>query len=400
MSGLRLLSLPLTVLRNLQGGARRPRFLTYLVTFTCNARCVMCDSWKKPSPDDLSLEEIERIFRQLPPMDFVRLTGGEPFVRADLPDIAGLVEEQLRPLCLHITSNGFLTDRIVRFCETRPRKTPLRLLISIDGMAAQHNAIRGRDTAWDSALATLRALAGRRRELNLILTVNQTITDPASMADFPRLRDLLEPLGIRNNVVMAYRESATYSLKPQVDAAPRHPGAFQPYGDFSPDEIDAFLREVEKDVASAAWADRAAKRYYLRGIRNRLLEGRSDPNPCCVALHSHLRLMPNGDVPVCQFNSMSVGNLRRQSFAEVWQGTVAEAQRRWVRACPGCWAECEILPNALYTGDILREALTFRVGVGEPAKGGTAPATPGTEAASAAKQETGERPGRKLPAAR
>ncbi|MBK9138697.1 MAG: hypothetical protein IPM17_08045 [Verrucomicrobia bacterium] len=24
-----------------------PRYLTYLVTFTCNARCIMCDSWKK-----------------------------------------------------------------------------------------------------------------------------------------------------------------------------------------------------------------------------------------------------------------------------------------------------------------------------------------------------------------
>jgi hypothetical protein len=67
-------------------GARRrfevglPRFLTYIVSFTCNARCIMCDSWKKPSPEDLTLEEIEAIFRQLPALDLVRLSGGEPFV--------------------------------------------------------------------------------------------------------------------------------------------------------------------------------------------------------------------------------------------------------------------------------------------------------------------------------
>ncbi|MCP5523460.1 MAG: radical SAM protein [Verrucomicrobiales bacterium] len=385
MSGLRLLSLPLTVLRNRQGGVPRPRFLTYIVTFTCNARCVMCDSWKKPSPDDLSLEEIERIFRQLPPLDFVRLSGGEPFVRSDLPEIAGLAERHLRPLCLHITSNGFLTDRIVRFCENRPKQTPLRLLISIDGMAPQHNAIRGRDTAWDSAVATLRALSGRRRELNLILSVNQTITDAASMADYARLRDFLQPLGIRNNVVMAYRESATYSVDASVDTTPRHPGAFQPYGVFSPGEIEAFLGQVEADLGTAAWADRAAKRYYLRGIRNRLLEGRSHPNPPCVALHSHLRLMPNGDVPVCQFNSRSVGNLRRQSFAEVWKGIHAASQRRWVRACPGCWAECEILPSALYTGDILREALVLGSGDSLPVSvPGTVRAPAGTPVAPAA----------------
>lgn len=387
MSGLRLLSLPWTVLRNLRGGVQLPRFLTYVVTFTCNARCVMCDSWRKPSPDDLGLDEIERIFRQLPSMDFVRLTGGEPFVRPDLPDIAGLAEEHLRPLCLHITSNGFLTDRIVRFCETRPRKTPLRLLISIDGMEARHNAIRGSDTAWSSAMATLKALAGRRHELNLILTVNQTLVDAGGMEDYRRLRDFLKPLGVRNNVVMAYDASATYSVEEQVDAAPRHPGAFTPCGDFSREELAGFLSVVEADLATAAWADCAAKRYYLRGIRNRLLAGQGSPNPGCVALNSHLRLMPNGDVPVCQFNSGRVGNLRQQSFAEVWRSAAAEAQRRWVRACPGCWAECEILPNALYTGDILREALTFHVG--RPAK---QPKPPVAMPFSSAASPTTERP--------
>ena len=62
-----------------------PRMLTYTVTFTCNARCVMCDSWRKDSAGDLSLAEVESIFKQLPQMDAVRLTGGEPFVRRDLP---------------------------------------------------------------------------------------------------------------------------------------------------------------------------------------------------------------------------------------------------------------------------------------------------------------------------
>jgi hypothetical protein len=72
-----------------------------------------------------------------------------------------------------------------------------------------------------------------------------------------------------------------------------------------------------------------------------------------VALHSHLRLFPNGDVPTCQFNSRTVGNLRQSSFAEVWKSVKADEQRQWVRKCPGCWAECEVLPSAIYTGDLL-----------------------------------------------
>ena len=76
----RYLSFPRSVLRARLRRTDQPRLLTYIVTFTCNARCVMCDSWQKPS-HDLSIEEIEGIFRQLPQLDAVRLSGGEPFVR-------------------------------------------------------------------------------------------------------------------------------------------------------------------------------------------------------------------------------------------------------------------------------------------------------------------------------
>ena len=117
------------------------------------------------------------------------------------------------------------------------------------------------------------------------------------------------------------------------------------------------LDEVERDIESYPPAERAAKRYYLRGIRNRLLHCKGAPNPPCVALGSHMRLFPNGDVPTCQFNTRKVGNLRRQLFEQVWFGEDIEPQRRWVRNCPGCWAECEVLPSALYTGDLFAHGL-------------------------------------------
>jgi MoaA/NifB/PqqE/SkfB family radical SAM enzyme len=76
-----------------------------------------------------------------------------------------------------------------------------------------------------------------------------------------------------------------------------------------------------------------------------------------VALRSHLRLLPDGGVPVCQFNTEVVGNLLRQSFDEVWRSAAAQKSRDWVDACTGCWAECEVVPNAVYSGDIWRGAL-------------------------------------------
>ncbi|MFM1941436.1 MAG: Cyclic pyranopterin monophosphate synthase [Verrucomicrobiota bacterium] len=334
-----------------------PRFLTYIVTFTCNARCIMCDSWKKPSPDDLTLGEIKRIFEQLPQMDVVRLSGGEPFARMDLLHIAHLAQEHLRPLQLHVTSNGFLTDRIVRFCEERRKDVPLQLLISLDGMEAKHNEVRGRETAWLTATRTLEQLAGRRRELGLSLAVNQTIVDAEGARDYRKLNRFLKGLGIRHHVVMAYDVSATYNLQEELDAAPRAQGDFATFGEFRREEVSALWEEVEEDVRTWPLPERLAKSYYIRGIRNRVMGGLGDPNPPCVALNAHLRILPNGDVPTCQFNTKRVGNLRSSSFESIWFGDRAGKQRSWVKACPGCWAECEVLPNAIYTGDLWRDWL-------------------------------------------
>jgi AdoMet-dependent heme synthase len=357
-----------SLVRNRRRTTDRPRVLTYTVTFTCNARCIMCDSWKMESPDDLTLPEIQRIFAQMPRLDAVRLTGGEPFVRKDLDDIARLVQERLKPMVLHVTTNGFLTERIVRFCEERDRRTPLFLLISMDGARDKHNHVRGSDNAFDHCQRTLEALAPRRKELRLKLAVNQTIVDADGVEHYRLLRDFLKPYGIMNQMVMAYDVSATYNLEREVDVAPTEVGQFTTFGQFTPEQLRELLAAVEDDLPRYPFFERLAKRYYLRGIARRLLHGQGTPNPPCVALSSHLRLFPNGDVPTCQFNSRVVGNLRQQSFAEVWASARAESQREWVRACPGCWAECEVLPSAVYTGDLVREF--FSGPVLRPGRGG------------------------------
>ena len=180
-----------------------PRFLTYIVTFTCNARCIMCDSWKKPSKDALTVDEIERVFRQLPRLDAVRLSGGEPFVRQDLPQIVDLTQRLLRPSFVHITTNGFNTDDIVSLCEKRDRSIPLHLLVSMDGVEDKHNAVRGHKRAWETATNTVKALAPRREELRLELAVNQTIVDAEGVEHYRRLRDYLAPMKVHNQMVMA-----------------------------------------------------------------------------------------------------------------------------------------------------------------------------------------------------
>ena len=58
---------------------------TVIVTYRCNARCNMCNRYKKPSlpEEEISIETIKK----LPSMYFTNITGGEPFIRTDLKEI-------------------------------------------------------------------------------------------------------------------------------------------------------------------------------------------------------------------------------------------------------------------------------------------------------------------------
>jgi MoaA/NifB/PqqE/SkfB family radical SAM enzyme len=310
-----------------------------------------------PAKGDLTLDEVDHIFAQLPTMDAIRLTGGEPFVRRDLADIGRIAQERLKPLVMHVTTNGFLADRVVSYCEQRDRRVPLQMLVSIDGVGEKHNHVRGSTQAWNMVMETIRTLAPHQKQLGLRLGVNQTIVDADGVEHYRQLREVLRPFGVHNNVVMAYDMSATYNTEREIDVAPTEVGQFSTFGEFTDQNLQELLDEVEKDVRSLPFAERLAKRYYLHGIRNRLLKKRGTPNPKCVALNAHLRIFPNGDIPTCQFNSRVVGNLREHSFAEIWQNIVATEQRQWVKKCPGCWAECEVLPSAIYTFDLLSQSL-------------------------------------------
>jgi MoaA/NifB/PqqE/SkfB family radical SAM enzyme len=344
------------VWRRRMGRSVLPRMLTYTVTFRCNARCIMCDSWKMKGEGDLQLPEIESIFRQLPKMDAVRLTGGEPFARPDLLEIVELTIRHLKPLGLHITTNGFLTDRIVDLCEQRTRTIPLQVMVSLDGLKEHHNYVRGSSIAWSTATKTLELLADQRKAWNLDLVVNQTIVDADGLEHYRQLKDFLKPLGIRHQTVVAYDTSATYNLEKEIDVAPKQVGQFTTFGVFKEEDLRLLFDEINEDLDSLPWWARRAKQYYLAGIRERLLSSeRSEDwtNPPCAALHSHLRIFPNGDIPTCQFNSQTIGNLRKNSFAEIWESQFANEQKEWVKNCVGCWAECEILPSAVYSLDLL-----------------------------------------------
>lgn len=351
---------PLRVLQNRRGWVPRPSFCTYLVCNRCNAQCGMCDSWQLPRGVELTPEQVRAVFGKIGSLDIVRLSGGEPFLRSDMLEVAEAVVAASSPALLHITTNGSFPDRVLRFAESFSGPRRLHVMVSFDGMPSVHDANRGRKVSFERALATVDALISQRPR-GVEVSVNHTIISRAALRDHAELSALLRERGVDTQWVLAYAESSMYALPRRGKRAqdlvleqgyPLHPA-------LDADESLAFARaELHHLERIKNPSLRLAKRYYLQGLVARLAgESPALPRPKCVALRSHLRLLPDGGVVVCQFNTEPVGNLLQQSFDEVWHGAATRGARAWVDACKGCWAECEVMPNAVYSGDLVLHAL-------------------------------------------
>lgn len=356
---MRPLSLALSVIQNRAGRVPHPSWCTYLVSFRCNARCGMCDSWRIRPGVELTPDQVRTMFGKIGRLDVVRLTGGEPFLRDDMLEVAQAVLAASQPSVIHVTTNGSFPERVVDFVQRFARPNRLRFMVSFDGLEEEHNRSRGDEVLFETAVDTVTRLAALRDAYGLEVSVNHTVISPRSLADNEGLRHLLGNYGVEVHSVLAYADSAMYTVKLKgkraehlivPDGYPLHPALD------GADVVGFVQRELERAEEFTDPLLRHAKRYYLRGLAARL---RHDPNPRprppCVALRSHLRLLPDGSVPVCQFNTEVIGNLLEQPFDDVWlRCEAAQEARAWVDACPGCWAECEVMPNAIFSGDILR----------------------------------------------
>ena len=70
----------------------KPFYVHFYVTRQCNLKCRMCNVWKNKDKKNLSLEEIKIAANKIQKLgvSHVVITGGEPLIRKDLPEIISI----------------------------------------------------------------------------------------------------------------------------------------------------------------------------------------------------------------------------------------------------------------------------------------------------------------------
>ena len=292
---------------------------TVIVTYRCNARCSMCNRYKAPSKpeEELSIETIKK----LPKMYFTNITGGEPFIRTDLPDIV----RELYKLSdrIVISTNGFFTDRIVALAKEFPQ---IGIRISIEGLEKTNNEIRGLENGYQRGDQTLKKL----REMGMKdVGFGMTVQDK-NAPDLVPLYDISDEMGMEFATASLHNSFYFVEAKNIIHDRPMVAKNFE-----------ELVNKVLKSKEPKKWF----RAYFNHGLIN-YIYGQPRLLPCDMSFDTFF-IDPYGDVMPCNGTKDKevMGNLNTQTWDELWNSPEAEKVRVKVRHCDRqCWMIGSVSP--------------------------------------------------------
>ncbi len=161
----------------------RPAYLVLFVTSRCNAKCAVCFNIKNVSADtheEMPLESYQALARQYGQLPQLLISGGEPFMRKDLPQIVESFYRYCGTRIITIPTNGMLYSQISVALPEIAKRCPdaaININFSLDGIKEIHDAFRGIPGAFDMVLNTFSwAKEFKKKVSRLRVNISTTIT--------------------------------------------------------------------------------------------------------------------------------------------------------------------------------------------------------------------------------
>ena len=155
---------------------KRLNTVVFFVTSICNEKCRHCFYWEKLNQrGDLTFEQVRKISATMPPITDLWLSGGEPFMRLDLPEILELFYGNNQIEWVNLPTNGLFKDRAHQWLDrvlTNCPKLRIDLNVSLDGFEETHEKIRGVPGCYKKTIDMVRSLPSLVEKHRLRLRVN------------------------------------------------------------------------------------------------------------------------------------------------------------------------------------------------------------------------------------
>jgi MoaA/NifB/PqqE/SkfB family radical SAM enzyme len=288
------------------------------VISVCNARCIMCNIWEETRVRTLDPETLGRLPESL---INVNITGGEPFMASNLPELVRAIHDRSAPRIV-ISSNGMIPNSVEKHIrEIVKFKPDIGVRISIDGLSEMHAHIRGSEGAFEKCMESLDILKKYGvKDLGLAFTMtNDNVEHVERVYDLTRAKGVEFSIAVAQNSEIYFKTASNNGI---TNGAAKKA---------------QFERLVSRELAT--WNP---KRWYRAFFERGLYDfSQTGERPiACDALGGFFYLDHDANVYPCNVLDRKIGNLRETSFDEIWASAQANRVREEVAQCKACWMVC------------------------------------------------------------
>jgi MoaA/NifB/PqqE/SkfB family radical SAM enzyme len=302
------------------------------ISYLCNLECPTCFRWtSKPDEHELTAEEWKRVLAKLKfwlGTFSLWFTGGEPFLRKDILEIFKFASEN--SIVTGVVSNGSLIDKTLAKKIIESGLDALTL--SLNSMIPEiHNRTRGTSGAFNEVMTAIDNLKDRKgMRLSLSTTiVKDGIGGLIDIIEFARAKGIY---GVNFQPIMP----ATILPVFNKDGEAKKSSVGTPYRELLKGKEDVRIDSVFNRLLSMK-----EQGYPILNTADHLKEIAKylkDPtNPeilekVCTVGVKNFSIDPFGNVRLCSIMEV-VGNITKQSPAEIWRSAQAAQQRDTILKC-------------------------------------------------------------------
>ena len=268
------------------------------LTYRCNERCIHC-YLDHEDHGEMKTQEIKDVLEQLALAGtlFLTFSGGEIFLRADLFELLEFARSQHFDISLKTNALLIDVERARKLRELSVRK----IQISIYSAEPEvHDAITKVRGSLERTLAAIRFLQAEGLQVKIAcplmkqnLTAYRNVQALAAELGVPYVLDMTITPKMDGDMSLLQLRSSTKELLPILEDASLNPRAC------SPDSLETEMISTGSATSS--------------GIESQAYE-----DIPCSAGHNSCYISPYGDVFPCVQMPVATGNLRKQTFEDIW----------------------------------------------------------------------------------
>lgn len=343
-----------------------PINLTFSVTNICQSRCKTCQIWRlyKDHPEkkaeELSISEIRKIFKSMGKTYVFNVSGGEPFIRSDFPEIIKLACQYLRPSVIHIPTNALAEKRIksnlmeiLDYLKKNYPHVKLTIKPSLDHIGNKHDDIRGVNGNFEKVITIFKWLKSLKKDYQFLHAELGTVVSSWNVRDIGKISKYvktLHPDSYRNEI--AEKRSEMFNFGEPITPCP----------DEYKKAIDFFVEEIKSQMKGKTFFQRITNAFRLvyYDLAIKIMEEKKQVIPCYAGI-SNAHMTAYGDIwPCCTLGyDKSMGNLRDfdYDFKKLWNSQQALMIRKSIYN-----KECHCpLANQTYSNILLEPRSLIKV---------------------------------------